>query len=199
MEFIGITGGVGAGKSRILKFIEENYNAKVLLADEVAHTLMEPGKDCYEKILKAFPGEDILGEDGAFDAGKLAAVIFSDREKRERINGIVHPAVKEEILGIYQKEKEKGRFSYFILEAALLIEEGYDTICDRLWYIDTSREIRRQRLKINRGYSDGKIDSIFESQLPEETYRKYAALVIDNNGTPEEAVAQVKKAFPPFE
>lgn len=195
MEFIGITGGVGAGKSRILQYIEENYNAKVLLADEVAHGLMKPGEDCYEKIVKAFPGEDIFTGEGTFHGEKLAEVIFSDREKRERLNGIVHPAVKENILDIYQKEKEKGKFSYFILEAALLIEEGYDKICDRLWYIDTSREIRRQRLKKNRGYSDEKIDSIFESQLPGDTYRKYAALVIDNNGTLEETIYQVKQAF----
>lgn len=195
MEFIGITGGVGAGKSEILRFIQENYNAKILLADEVAHDLMKPGRECYDKIVKAFPGEDIFTEDGQFDGGKLAEVIFSDDEKRERMNRIVHPAVKEEILGIYQKEKEKGKFSYFILEAALLIEEGYDKICDRLWYIDTGREIRRQRLKQSRGYSDGKIDSIFNSQLSEEEYRKHAALVIDNNGTLEDTIYQVRQAF----
>ncbi|MCM1256761.1 MAG: dephospho-CoA kinase [Roseburia sp.] len=195
MEFIGITGGVGAGKSEILRYIQENYNAKILLADEVAHELMEPGKDCYERIVKAFPGEDIFAKDGHFDSKKLAEVIFSDDGKRERMNGIVHPAVKEEILGIYDKEKEKGKFTYFILEAALLIEEGYDKICDRLWYIDTGREIRRQRLKMSRGYSDGKIDSIFGSQLSEEEYRKYAALVIDNNGTLEETIYQVRQAF----
>lgn len=195
MEFIGITGGVGAGKSEILRYIRENYNAKILLADEVAHDLMKPGRECYDKIVKAFPGEDIFTEDGQFDGGKLAEVIFSDDEKRERMNRIVHPAVKEEILGIYQKEKEKGKFSYFILEAALLIEEGYDKICDRLWYIDTGREIRRQRLKRSRGYSDEKIDSIFNSQLSEEEYRKHAALVIDNNGTLEETIYQVRQAF----
>lgn len=195
MEFIGITGGVGAGKSEILRYIRENYNAKILLADEVAHDLMKPGRECYDKIVKAFPGEDIFTEDGQFDGGKLAEVIFSDDEKRERMNRIVHPAVKEEILGIYQKEKEKGKFSYFILEAALLIEEGYDKICDRLWYIDTGREIRRQRLKRSRGYSDEKIDSIFNSQLSEEECRKHAALVIDNNGTLEETIYQVRQAF----
>ena len=101
MEFIGITGGVGAGKSEILRYIQEHYNAKILLADEVAHDLMKPGRECYDKIVQAFPGADILAEDGQFDRGKLAEVIFSDDEKRERMNGIVHPAVKEEILGIF--------------------------------------------------------------------------------------------------
>lgn len=195
MEFIGITGGVGAGKSEILRYIQENYNAKILLADEVAHELMKPGRDCYDRIIKAFHGEDIFAENGEFDAIKLAQVIFSDDEKRERMNGIVHPAVKEEILEIYQKEKEKGKFSYLILEAALLIEEGYDKICDRLWYIYTEREVRRRRLKVSRGYSDEKIDSIFNSQLSEEEYRKYAAFVIDNNGTLKETIYQVKQAF----
>ena len=81
------------------------------------------------------------------------------------------------------------------MEAALLIEEGYDKICDELWYIDTSRENRRRRLKESRGYSDEKIDGIFRSQLSEEEYRKYGKVIIDNNGLLQETFDQIKAAF----
>ena len=78
-----------------------------------------------------------------------------------------------------------------ILEAALLIEEHYDEICDELWYIYTSEENRRERLKLNRGYSDEKIDNIFASQLPESTYREVCKAEIDNNHLPEDAFRQI--------
>lgn len=195
MKFIGITGGVGAGKSEILHYIEKEYPAKVLLADELAHELMMPGTKCFEEIQKAFGTEDIFTLQGGLDAGKMAKVIFSDAEKRECMNQIVHPAVKREILRLVEEEEEKGEISYFILEAALLIEDGYDKICDELWYIYTSRENRRKRLRESRGYSDEKIDAIFDSQLPEKTYRNYCKQIIDNNGTLEETFRQIKQAF----
>ena len=122
-------------------------------------------------------------------------MIFSGENKRRRLNGIVHPAVKEEILEIYRQELKKGKISYLILEAALLIEDGYDKICDRLWYIDTDKDVRRRRLKESRGYSDEKIDEIFASQLPKEVYREYCSQVIDNNGTLEETIVKVREAF----
>ena len=133
MKFIGITGGVGAGKSAILEYIAEHYNAKVMLADEIAHDLMMPGTKCYDTIKEAFGAENIFLPDGSFDRLKMAQVIFSDETKREQMNGIVHPAVREYILEVYEAEKTKGTLDFLILEAALLIEEHYDEICDELW------------------------------------------------------------------
>lgn len=193
MKFIGITGGVGAGKSAILEYIAANYNAKVMLADEIAHDLMMPGTKCYDTIKAEFAGEQIFLADGNIDRPRMAQVIFNDDGKRERMNGIVHPAVKDYILEIYREEQEKGELEYLILEAALLIEEHYDEICDELWYIYTSEENRRQRLKENRGYSDEKIDTIFKSQLTEEVYRKYCKVEIDNNHEPEAAFLQIRQ------
>ena len=105
------------------------------------------------------------------------------------MNEILHPAVKEYVLHVLEQEKEEGRLRYLVLEAALLIEEHYDEICDELWYIYTSEENRRARLKQSRGYSDEKIS---ESQLCENEYRRHCKVVIDNNGTTEETIAQVR-------
>lgn len=195
MRFIGITGGAGAGKSEILQFIKRNYPAYILLADNLAHELMQPQTACYQNIKTAFPSEDIFLKDGCLDRKKLAEVIFADDKKREEMNRIVHPAVKQEIIKRVDEERKKKKFSYFILEAALLIEEGYDKICDELWYIDTSEDLRRRRLKSSRGYSDAKIDAVFGSQLSKEEYQKHCSVVIDNNGSLEETFAQIIRAF----
>lgn len=195
MKFIGITGGVGAGKSELLHFMEKEYPAKVLLADELAHELMMPGTECFAQIKETFAEEDIFSPEGGLDAEKMAKVIFSNENKRERMNGIVHPAVKQEVLRRAESERQKGEISCFILEAALLIEDGYDKICDELWYIYTTKDIRRERLKKSRGYSDAKIDAIFASQLSEETYRKYCKVVIDNNDSLEKSFEQLRQIF----
>lgn len=194
MRFIGITGGVGAGKSAILSYLAEKPNTRVMLADEIAHKLMEPDTDCYRQIVERFAGEDIFGAHG-FDRNKLAYVIFGNSAKREAMNAIVHPAVKEYVRQQYALELQKGQLELLILEAALLIEEEYDEICDELWYIYTSEENRRHRLKESRGYSDEKIDNIFKSQLSEQEFRESTQVTIDNNGDLEETYQQIEKAL----
>ena len=195
MKFIGITGGVGAGKSEILHYLETKDGVKVMLADEIAHELMLPGTECYQKLKDMFSDEDIWNEDGSFDRKKLATVIFSDEKKRDALNGIVHPAVKKYIRTVADTERENGVLKILVLEAALLIEEHYDEICDELWYIYTTEENRRARLKASRGYSDAHVDRIFASQLSEEEYRRHCRVVIDNNGTLEETLTQTEEAL----
>ena len=194
MKFIGITGGVGAGKSAVLDYLATKPGVRVMLADEIAHELMKKGTACYDKILAAFKDADILDASGEFDRGKLAFVIFSDEKKREKMNGIVHPAVKEYVKEQYRLEKARGQLSCLVLEAALLIEEHYDEICDELWYIYTREEIREARLMESRGYSKEKVQQIFSSQLKEAEYRKHCSVVIDNNEGLEEMQRQIDEA-----
>ena len=195
MKFIGITGGVGAGKSAILDYLKNKPDTKVMLADEIAHELMVPGTQCYDKLKAEFGTEDIYQKDGFFDRIKLAQVIFSYDEKRKKLNGIVHPAVRKYVIGQAAYERKEGKIKLLVLEAALLIEEHYDEICDELWYIYTSEENRRIRLKKQRNYSDEKISEIFNSQLTDEKFRKACRVVIDNNGTIEAAEAQIEAAL----
>ena len=195
MKFIGITGGVGAGKSVILDYLSQKEGIRVMLADEIAHDLMQPGTKCYQKIKDQFSTEDIFLPDGNFDRGKMAQVIFSNQEKRSQMNGIVHPAVKEFVLETAQQERKKGMLSVLVLEAALLIEEHYDEICDELWYIHAQEEVREKRLMQSRGYSREKVHQIFDSQLKEEIYRKYCKVTIDNNGDLSETFVQIENAL----
>ncbi len=195
MRFIGITGGVGAGKSEILSYLAKKPNTKVMLADEIAHELMEAGTVCYDKIVDAFGAENICLPEGGFDRQKLADVIFSDDANRQRMNDIVHPAVKEYVRQRADEERKRGTLELLVLEAALLIEEHYDEICDELWYIYTEESIREARLIKSRGYSPEKVQQIFASQLSEAEYRASCKIVIDNNGTVEEAICQIEEAL----
>ena len=195
MQVIGITGGVGAGKSAILEYLEKNYKAKNLIADEIAHDLMEPGTECYEKLLRILPVEVYQEDHEHIDRKALAKELFAFKELREKVNGIVHPAVKDFIRGEIAEQRKMESLDYLIIEAALLIEDHYDEICDELWYIYTTEENRKARLMETRGYSEEKVEQIFKSQLSEEVYRQKCQVVIDNNGTKEESFYQIAQVM----
>ncbi|MCM1432109.1 MAG: dephospho-CoA kinase [Muribaculaceae bacterium] len=195
MRFIGITGGVGAGKSEILNYLKKRPHTRVMLADEIARGLMEPQTECYIRLREEFAGEEIYLPGGEFDRERLAAVIFGDEKKRARLNAVVHPAVKAYVEQQAALERARGELKLLVLEAALLIEEHYDKICDELWYIDACESVRRARLKASRGYSDERIDGIFASQLKDNVYRSVCTVVIDNNGALLTALEQVEGAL----
>ena len=194
MQVIGITGGVGAGKSAILEYLEQNYRVKNLVADKIARMLMEPGSECYQKLLKFLPVE-VYNDDESINRAALSAAIFSSDELRIRVNEVMHPAVKEYILGQIAEQERMGILDYVIIEAALLIEEHYDSICDELWYVQTSEEVRKKRLMRSRGYSEEQVENMFRSQLSDKEYRKHCQVVIENNGTREETFYQVAQAI----
>lgn len=190
MKIIGITGGVGAGKTQILDYFQKKYGAKVIIADLVAHRLMEPGTRGYYEIVEFF-GSGILNSDMTINREKLGHIVFEDEEKLDRLNGIMHPLVKEYIAEELRNERESGRNSLIIIEAALLIEENYEVLCDELWYIYTDEEARRERLKASRGYSEEKISNIILNQCSEEVFRKHCQVVIDNSGSIEDTYRQI--------
>lgn len=192
MHVIGITGGVGAGKTKILTYLSEHYSCRIILADEVANQLKEPGQKCYEEIVTLL-GTQILKPDGTIDRLKMAERIFSDRELLQRVNEIIHPAVKEYILQAIEEERHRDKIDFLFLEAALLIEEGYESIVDELWYIYADEAVRAERLKANRQYSDEKIQKILRSQLSDAEYRAHCSTVIDNGVALEETYRQIEK------
>ena len=190
MRIIGITGGVGSGKSRVLAFLKSEYEAFVCQADHVAWQLQRPGAVCYKRIVQTF-GTDILCEDGNIDRARLGAIVFSDKHKLHALNEIMHPEVKRCIREEIALQTLNG-VKLFVLEAALLLEEHYDEICDELWYIYTDDVTRRIRLKTDRAYTDEKIDAIMTSQVSDEAFRKGCQRVIDNSGAFDETCAQIR-------
>ena len=194
MQVIGITGGVGAGKSVILEYLKGNYKVRNLEADRIAEMLMKPGTECYDKLMKFLPVE-IYNDDETINRSKLAEKLFESPKLRQEVNQVVHPAVKAYIQERIEEQRQMRILDYVIIEAALLIEDHYDKICDEIWYVYATEEVRRQRLLDSRGYTPAKIEQIFESQMPEEEYRAHCQVVIDNNGTKEEAFYQVAQVI----
>lgn len=192
MKVIGITGGVGSGKTALLNYIRENYNCEVIFADEAAHLVEEPGQKCYEKLVELLT-PCILNLDGTIDRKKMAEAIFKNEGLLEEVNGIVHPAVKQYILEEIATQKKLQKLDFLFVEAALLIEDGYLNIVDELWYIYANEEARRARLKDSRNYSDEKINAIMEAQLSEQEFRNACSVVIDNSGSLEDSFQQIDR------
>ncbi len=195
MKIIGITGGVGAGKTEVIKMIEQLCSCIVVTADRLARKLEQKGEVCYEPLLELL-GAKVLDENDEIDAAKMARMIFAPgaEELLAGVNAIVHPAVKTRILQMIREEEKKGT-DYFFIEAALLIEDHYDTIVDEMWYIYADEDTRRKRLKESRGYSDSKIDEIFASQSSDDVFRRHCSVVIDNSGKLEDTRIQLTELF----
>lgn len=194
VKVIGITGGVGSGKSEVMNILKEEYNAEIILADLVGHELMEPGAINYREIIKEF-GTEILNENGTIDRVHLGSIVFSDEKKLAKLNQITHSNIKKEIISRVENIKRAGRTSLICLEAALLIEENYREFLDEMWYIYVEEEIRIQRLKENRGYSEEKCRQIIGQQMGKEEYLAYCDRVIENNGSIEITRENVRKAY----
>ncbi len=191
MKVIGITGGVGSGKSALLNAIAEEYKCRLLFADDIANFLKEPGQRCYEPLVQLL-GQGVLDEKGFLDRKKMSDLIFGNVVLLEQVNQIVHPAVKQYIIECIGEERQKGQVDFCFVEAALFIEAGYRNIVDSLWYIYSDVGTRISRLSEGRGYSLEKIQSIMKKQLQEEVFRAECDVVIDNSGTLEETMAQVR-------
>ena len=181
---IGVTGGVGSGKSTVLQYMESEYGALILRTDDLAREMMEPGGACYEEVMELF-GRDVLQEDGTFDRAGIAARVFDDPELLERLNSITHPAVIRQITETVEKAELQG-IKIICLESALFLDEqgrkkGNESY-DELWYVYADEGVRRERLKASRGYSEEKISAIIANQVSEEMLRKNCDAVIDNSG-----------------
>ncbi|HIT89460.1 MAG TPA: dephospho-CoA kinase [Candidatus Merdenecus merdavium] len=180
MKVLGITGGIGSGKSTMLSYIKNTYKVRVIEADQVGHLLMEEGTSCYDQIIEHF-GTQILNKDKTINRSLLGQIVFEHPSKLQKLNEIIHPQVRQYIQEEIEKERRKATSSFFVIEAALLIEDHYDEICDEIWYIYASEDVRRKRLIQQRNYTDEKIDSILKKQLTEEEFRKHCDFIIDNN------------------
>ena len=186
-KIIGITGGVGAGKSSVLDILKNKFGARVILADLVAHNLMEPGMEGLKRVADAL-GDSFIREDGTVDRKALADIIFNDEAALKTMNGIIHPMVWEWI----KTEALSCEESFVIVEAAIF-ETAPEGLFDEIWYVYTTEENRIERLMASRGYTREKCISIIKKQDSEEVYRNRAHRTIDNNGSAEDTEKQLKE------
>lgn len=184
---LGITGGVGSGKSRILDILQKDYGFHVIQADQVARQLMEPGMESYHAVVD-YLGPAVVKEDKSLDREVMADIIFHDPIKRKRVDELTHPLVWKAAM----KEAMEAREGRVVIEAAIPSKDFRDK-CSKMWYVYTSRENRMERLRESRGYTQEKTESIMDSQAPEAGFREFSDAVIDNNGSVEDTRKQIRR------
>lgn len=189
---IGITGGIGSGKSTILNYLKDKYGYEIIETDRLGHEIMEPGTKAYSEIINAF-GDSIIDNDKKIDRKKLGNIVFGNEEKLKMLNRITHEAVISRIKEIIRNGSEKENKKNFIVETALMYESGFDKMCDKVWYVYADYDSRVKRLMESRNLTEDKIENIMARQLSEDEFMQRADACIDNSGDIERTHEQLEK------
>lgn len=176
---IGVTGGVGSGKTTVAKLLECNYNASLILADDIAKLLMRKGEEVYTRVVEGF-GSKILDNDGNIDNSILSKEVFSNPDKLKLLNSITHPAVISSIKILIENMSYEGNHM-IVLESAMLIETGLSSLCDKVVAVVTDNSLRTKRLLNDRGYSKEKTRSVMNNQKSNDWIVNNSDYVIHNN------------------
>jgi len=185
---IGLTGGIASGKSTVSNMIRKQ-GLRVVDADIIAREVVEIGQPAYKKIIETFDG--ILDEDKSINRQKLGSIIFADEKKRQQLNSIVHPAVREEMLKQVESEKQKNALAV-VLDIPLLFESKLTHIVDKTILVYVDEHIQLERLMERNSYTEHEAKMRIESQMPLKEKLKLADYVIYNNGSLEETERQLR-------
>ncbi|MCR5725912.1 MAG: dephospho-CoA kinase [Lachnospiraceae bacterium] len=182
MKVIGLTGGIGSGKSFVADIAEKHFNIMHINTDEIARRQMLKGGTSYGKVVEEFSkySDRLLDEDGEINRQVLGKIVLNDENLIKKLDSLTHPDVIEEVNGIIASEKEKKEKDAVLIETALLYEAGIDGMCDEVWYVYAPMATRRRRLKDSRGYSEEKIDGFFSKQHSEEDFLRLADRTVPN-------------------
>ena len=193
MKTIGLTGGIGSGKSTVSQLLGE-LGAFVIDADKVGHEIYLPGKEAWKQVTAAF-GQDILAPDQTIDRKKLGAIIFGSDDARKKLNSIVHPLMFKDIDYRIKEKRADGFTKPIVVEAAILIEANWLPLADEVWLIVTNKNAVIERVASQRGLSARDTEARIASQLSDAERRKYATLVIENDGSLEDLKKKVQTAW----
>lgn len=195
MYLVGLTGGIGSGKSTVARLLDER-GAVVIDADRIAREVVEPGTEGLAAVVERF-GEDILDPEGRMDRAAVAEIAFSDDQAREDLNAIIHPRVRQRIaerLGeIAADERERNRI--VVLDVPLLVEGGGDHGYEDVLVVTAPEEVRVRRLVEDRGMDPDDVRARISSQASDEERLAVATHVIDNAGTMDELERQVDEVY----
>jgi dephospho-CoA kinase len=193
MLTIGLTGGIGSGKTTVSKILAE-LGAPVLDADKVAHSTYAPGAPAYDKVVAAF-GREILAADGAVDRTRLGPIVFAKPGKLKELTDIVWPATLEALRKAVAEMRSCGEKLPIVVEAAILIEANWMPMFDEIWLVTASRERVIERVERDRGMKPEQTEARIRAQLPDSERVRHASLVIRNDGTLDELRAEVERVW----
>lgn len=178
MLMIGLTGGIGSGKSTVSKMLAE-LGAPILDADKIAHTTYAAGGSAYNEVVAAF-GDKILAPDGSVDRTKLGPIVFADPAQLQRLTSIVWPRTFDRIRELVAELRQKGETHPIVIEAAILIEANWQSMCDEIWLVRASKERVIERIERDRGMKPEQTEARIRAQLSDDERVKHANLVIEN-------------------
>jgi dephospho-CoA kinase len=190
---VGLTGGIGSGKSTVAELLADR-GAHVIDADRVAHEVYAPGTAGFDEIVERF-GDGVVGDDGMIDRAQLGSLVFRDREALADLNAIVHPLVRAEVASRIAQILDEDPDSVIVIEAALMTETGWSGGAGRLWAVVADPDVVLQRLVRLRGMDPGEVRRRMNAQADNETRRRGATRVIENNGDLLDLEAEVQAAW----
>jgi dephospho-CoA kinase len=193
MKTVGLTGGIGSGKSTVSQILAE-LGAFIIDADKVGHEIYLPGKEAWRQVVVEF-GRDILADDQTIDRKKLGAIVFANDEARKKLNSIVHPLMFHDIRRRATEKRAEGFTKPIVVEAAILIEANWLPLVDEVWVVVTGKSAVIERVAVQRGLSTRDTEARIASQLADADRLKYANVVIRNDGSLEDLKKQIRIAW----
>ncbi|MEN2773836.1 dephospho-CoA kinase [Acetivibrio clariflavus] len=190
MRIIGVTGGIGSGKSTVSKILA-SFGAQVIDADVLARQIVQKGQKALEEIVNYF-GEAVLDSEGNLDRKKLSGIVFKDKKKLEALNSITHKYIAGKIIEEIKKINEDETV---VVDAPIPIEHGFIDVVDEIWAVIADKEVRIKRVMERSGLTYNEVEDRINSQLSDEFYLSISDRVIVNNGSVEELRLQVEKYF----
>lgn len=179
MIVIGLTGGIGTGKSEVTRIFQE-LGAVLINADQIGHQAYTPHSEIWQEVVKAF-GEEILQPGGEIDRKKLGSIVFADPDQLTRLNQIMHPRMARMVAQQIQELREQGE-DVVVVEAALLLEAGWDSLVDEVWSTESPEESVIKRLQSRSGLSQEEAKKRIDSQMSAEERTSRSQVVVDNSG-----------------
>ncbi len=192
MKLIGLTGGVGSGKSTVAEMLSA-LGATVIDADEAAHAVYEPGSPGFEAVLREF-GEGYVTDDGRIDRARLGRFVFNDADARRRLNDIVHPLVRDWMAQRTAEAAERGA-EVVVQDVPLLFENGLERLFSSVVLVYVPEQVQIERLVSGRGLTPDRARAIIAAQMPIEEKLGRAHHVIDNSGTRDDTRKQVDSVW----
>ena len=190
---VGLTGGIGTGKSSVSSLFND-WGAYIFDADSVAKDILNYDNTAQGEIIAEF-GTDILNKEGSIEKGKLARIAFQDEDHQLRLNAIIHPYVFRKIDSSFDRVLEEGKHDMFCVDAALIYESGADTHMDYVVVVTSHLRLRTERVMSRGGLSRDEFLRRVELQWPDEDKVHMADYVIHNNGTKEDLITESKRVY----
>lgn len=191
MKIIGLTGGIGSGKSTVARSLQE-HGFPIVDADLIAREIVEPGQPALAELAKEF-GADILNADGSLDRGLLASRAFTNKDTTQRLNNITHPRINQRTQELFDEARENGAEAV-IYDMPLLIDKGLHKDMDATIVVHAAEHVRLERLTTKRGLDVDDVRRRINAQIDDETRKQHADILLDNNGTEEDLTKQIAEA-----